>query len=157
PGGCPRGRTFGRTVRRRAGRGGAAPPAHRPGVVGRIRGLPPGATPRRLGVGVRPGGEFDPRGRATPAPALRRGPDPSEGRNLPGPCVRLRREGRHASTAAVSTGPAAPGRVFAGRNPAQERLLRSLRRRQGLKASDAPPRENRPCTTTSRPSPTPRS
>src|SRR5262249_30358055 len=98
---------------------------------------------RRLGVGLRPGGEFDPGCRATHAPALRRVPDRAEGRKLPGPRVRLRREGGHAPPAAVPTGPAAPGRGLAGRSPAQERLLCGLRRREGMKACAASPKGRR--------------
>src|SRR5438067_725569 len=110
-------------------------------MAGRLRSVPPGATPGRLGVGLRPGGEFDPRGRATHESALRRVPDRAEGRGLPGPRVRLRREGGHAPPAVVPTGPAAPGRVRPGRSPAQERLFCGLRRCEGLKAFAALPGE----------------
>src|SRR5262249_47740186 len=66
--------------------------------------------------------------------------DWAEGRSLPGPCVRLRREGGHTPPAVVPTGPAAPGRILAGRSPAQERLLCRLLRSQGLKAFAGSPK-----------------
>ena len=67
----------------------------------------------------------------------RRISDPAEGRSLPGSCVHLRREGRHATPAVVSTGHAPSGWLRSGRSSAQECLLRCIRCCEGLKVSAA--------------------
>src|SRR5262249_216801 len=98
----------------------------------RLRSFPPVATYCRLRVGLRSGREFDPCGPETHVAAVRRIPDPAEGRSAQGPRVRLRREGRHATPVALSTRPAASGWVLAGRSTAQERMLCRLRCCEGL-------------------------
>src|SRR5262245_13725317 len=105
---------------------------------GRLQRLLPIVTAWWLALGFRPRREFDRSGPAVDVAEIRRVLDRTERRSLPRPRIRLRPEGRHPPAPTLPARPYAAGRIQPGRRPAQERLLRGLRRREAMSGQSYP-------------------